>query len=287
MSRHFERSFTTDHIVYAPGSLVTADGGPMSAVIVFRMDQTGPDQQLMSARRVDEGQVWNILQSGGALFIETSAGFRSGPTGLLTDTWYMYLWSKNSGSAVIRDHLCEMATDTWTHTDRGGALADGTGPVDHLQMGDVAMRLDGYIAAGAVAQFIPADDAAVEAMRPGLAEWLAGGFSTGALWRMDDTPVDDLTGNGADQTLLDGTTVDLGVQPPSFSYVLDPPTEVTLAGAIPMQTAAFSVHATADAALAGSIPMQAFAGLITVPFDVPPTDWIIEQGAPVWQLSQA
>lgn len=251
MSRHFERSFTTDHLVLSAGAVATVDGGPMTLVVVFRLDQTAPDQGLISGRRSDEGTVWEDFQSGGGLFPSTSAGFRTGVAGLVADTWYMYVTTKAGGSAVLRDHLCVMATDTWTHADRGAALGDGTGPVDHVQIGDATNRIDGYVAAaGVIAASL--NDAAVEALRSGLAAWISAGAA--AVWRLNDSPVNDLTGGGADQTLLDGTTVDLGVEPPTFDYNVAGPTTGSLAGTLPELTGAITGHAVNRAVLAGSLP---------------------------------
>lgn len=115
----------------------------------------------------------------------------------------------------------------------------------------------------------------------------------------------DVTGAGADQNAITGTTV--VADPPGYDYDLAPETAVltgsipmqtaalvetsvstsVLAGSIPMQTAALTESSHSEASVAGSIPMQTFSALVTVPFDTPPTDWLIGQGLPVWQLCQA
>lgn len=220
MSRHFERDFTTDLLTLSPGGAAGFDGGPLSIAVVFRLDQVGSDQVLVRARTAGGAMVWDVLVSAGQLFFETTAGFRSCVAGLAADTWYLYAVTKPNGSGQVRDHLCVMATDTWTHADRGTPLGDGTGPVDHIRMSDGSGsgRVDGYIAAAGLFGVV-LDDAAVEALRPGLAAWVAA--SAAALWRLNDTPVDDLTAGGADQTAIDGTTVDTGVEPPGFSYDVD------------------------------------------------------------------
>lgn len=220
MSRHFERSFTTDLLQLAAGGLTGVDGGPITVVIVFNADDVGNDQALLRARTSGAAVIWDVLISGGQLFYETSAGF-TGCSTISTGTWYMWAVTKAGGSATVRDHLCVMSTNTWTHTDRG-TMSDGTGTVDNLRISDGSgsNRYDGYVAAEGVWSSV-LNDAAIEALRPGLSAWVSAGVI--ALWRLNDTPVDDLTGNGANQTLLDGTTVDLGVEPPNFDYNLAPP----------------------------------------------------------------
>jgi len=216
MSRHFERDFTTDQLAASAGGLSSVDGGPMTLAIVFRLDTVAPTQSIISARTAADAMVWELTSDSGTLFFNTSAGFRTCVSGLSVNTWYLYAVGKPNGSATVRDHLCVMSTDTWTHADRG-TLGDGSGTVDHLRFSDGAVnRVDGYYAAAAVYSSV-LGDLAVEALRPGLSAWASAGPA--ALWRFNDTPVDDLVGT-SDQASISGTTVDTGVEPPGFSYAL-------------------------------------------------------------------
>lgn len=223
MSRHFERSFTTDQLTVAAGLMAPLDGGPMALAVVFRLDPTGGTQLICTARTAANALVWDLIYDTGTLFFSTTAGFRTMVGGLVASTWYLYVVEKTNGSAILRDHLCDMSTDIWIHANRGAALADGTGPVDSVRFSDGAggNRLDAYLAVAALFPATFAGDAAVETLRPGLTPWSLA--SPAALWRFNDTPVNDLTGNGADQASISGTTVDLLVEPPNFSYVVTPP----------------------------------------------------------------
>lgn len=217
MSRHFEAS-TNDELQVAAGALSDADGGPFTGIVVFRLDTVSVFQRLMRARTSGGAEVWAIAIDSGQIYVATTAGFRACVSGLLANTWYMYVATKANGSAIIRDHLLNMNTGVWTHANRGAALGDGTGTVDNVLFSDSGARVDGYIAAAAVGEFVPSSDAAVEAYSTGIAPWLAAGVSS--LWRFNDSPVNDLTGNGSNQNAIVGTTVDTGVEPPSFSYSL-------------------------------------------------------------------
>jgi hypothetical protein len=222
VSRHFERDFATDLLTFSAGALSTVDGGPLTFVAVFRLDQVSNDQVIVRARTAANATVWDVIHSGAQLFFETSAGFVGCSSGLSANTWYMWVVTKGNGSSTVRDHLCVMtaagAGDTWTHTNRG-SLADGSGTVDHVRVSDGtgSARMDGYVAAEAVFTSV-LDDTAVEALRTGLAAWASAGPAS--MWRFNDTPVNDLGSAVANQLSIDGTTVDTGVEPPAFSYSL-------------------------------------------------------------------
>lgn len=216
MSRHFEFD-TADNIQFSAGPLSDADGGPLTVAQVIRFDNTSNFQRIVQARQTGGAEVWAVAIDSSQFFYATTAGFRNGPAGIATNTWYLYVTTKANGSAIVRDHLCNMATNVWTHADRGSALGDGTGPVNNIVCSTSDAKLDAYIAAIGVFKAVPANDAAVEALRSGIAAWQSAGFHT--IWRFNDTPVNDLIGN-ANQTSISGTTVDTGVEPPSFSYTL-------------------------------------------------------------------
>ena len=84
---------------------------------------------------------------------------------------------------------------------------------------DSGARLQAYVGAAAVRKTISGSDSAVEALRPGLAAWQSAAYA--AIWRFNDTPVNDLIGD-SDQTAISGTTVDTSeeFEPPNFSYSL-------------------------------------------------------------------
>lgn len=215
MSRHFEAS-TNDELQVSAGNVSGIDGGPITYVAVINFDGVSAFQRLTRARTAALAEVWASAIDTGQMYYATGAGFVGGISGLSASTWYLYAVTKATGASTVRDHLCVMSTDTWTHADRG-SVGDGTGPVDNLLFSDTGARLDAYVAAIAVYSSV-LNDAAIEALRPGLAAWMSAGPA--ALWRFNDTPVDDLTGGGANQTAISGTTVDTGVEPPSFSYSL-------------------------------------------------------------------
>jgi len=218
MSRHLDKT-AHDYVTLAPGAVPV--GGPVTVVLVFRLD-AGGTHDLMASQTAGSSQVWALNWSGGQAFATFGGGFRSGQTGMSATTWYMYAFSKAAGSALVRDHLCAMTAagpaDTWTHANMTGVIADGTGPIDHIWLGRAfGDYLGGNIAAAAVFAAV-LSDGAVEALRPGIQEWVDAGAV--ALWVGDNAPITDLAGGGANQTAIAGTTVDLSTEPPAFSYTL-------------------------------------------------------------------
>lgn len=217
MSRHFTKA-AHDFVTFGPGAIPA--GGPLTVIIVFRLDSAGTHDLLMT-QNAGASTVWALNWSGGQCFATFGGGFRSGQTGMTTDTWYMYAFTKGAGTATVRDHLCTMtsagAGDTWTHADMVGTIADGTGPIDHMWLGRAfGDWLGGYVAATATFGSV-LNDAAVEALRPSLSAWVSAGAVS--LHVGNDTPMDDHTVGNADQTAVSGTTVDTGTEPPAFGGI--------------------------------------------------------------------
>ncbi|HEX5997264.1 MAG TPA: hypothetical protein VFY84_19160 [Jiangellales bacterium] len=226
-----------------------------------------------------------------------------------TDGWLITGFSKAAGSAATTGHRYSFNTDTWTHPSLGNLGGSAVAP-DELRIGWWSGVEFGNMRLAAIAAYSAnLDNATVETLDQALADWLA--LDPDMLLPFTQpstaTPVTDATGNGADQTSITGTSVVTDDDPPGFNLNISV-NEVTFAGAIPLQTLAAEVSGTAEVNFAGAIPMQAlaavvsatgqveFAGaiplqtlsvIISPPVDTEPISWIIEQGIPVWRISQA
>lgn len=228
MSRYFEREFFSDpsgYIDVAAGALSAVAGGPWTIGLIFRMDATTNDREMMSARNVGGNSVWALLVSGGQMFV-TASGFRGGFSPAI-NTWYMAWYTKAAGNSQVREHICNMATGVWAHADLGTLNDSGTGPVTAIRFSGTSNGPGSYFAAAAVENSV-LTDAQVESLQFTLRSWVD--LPLDAVWRFNDTPVDDLGTAGADQSVIRGTTVNTGVEPPSFDYdttpiVVVPPVE--------------------------------------------------------------
>lgn len=226
MSRQFVRNVfslgDSDYVTFGAGGLSGVDGGPITVALLFRADGLTGDRDLMAAVSAGGSVLWGVNQSGGQIFVACGGGFIGGAS-ISTGTWYLYLWTKPAGSSQVRDHLCDMSTGVWTHANRG-VLGDSAGPVDHLWLGRVyGSYLDGYIGAAGVGA-TEYTDADCEALQFGLRPWITADATEparaalDAVWRGNDTPMDDLSTAAADQSAIQGTSVNTGVEPPSFDY---------------------------------------------------------------------
>lgn len=218
MARRFDKAvIPTDsaYLTMNPGA--SAVGGPFLFAVVFRVDSIGSDQDLCRAETAASGVVWAMNCSGGQLFWSMGGSFVGCDT-IAANTWYLFVITKAAGAAQVRSHLCNMATDVWAHTNRG-PLLDSAEPIDHVYIGRAFNSyLNGYIAAMAVGASNP-DDTAVQALRPGLLSWVTAGMAP--IWRLNDTPVADLSGGSGSQSAIQGTVVNTAIEPPGFDYTTD------------------------------------------------------------------
>ena len=227
MSRRFDRAIPLGDSAFVtmnPGAAPT--GGPFTMAIVFRIDSTAGDTDLLSARTAINGSVWSFNISGAQIFASIGPGggdFRATDT-VAANTWYVYAATKAAGVSQVRSHLCNMATGVWAHTDRG-TLPDGVGPIDHIWLGRAfGSYMNGNVAAVATGAVIPTDPQ-VEGLRPGLQSWFDLGLAP--LWNLNNTPIVDLSVSAAGtQQAVQGTTIQTGIEPPAWDYTITTDTPV-------------------------------------------------------------
>ncbi len=165
------------------------------------------------------------------ILFETSAGASAGYG---TDTgWCLLVARKATGSATPRVSVYKYATSSWSHFNLGSSIADATspgaggsarfrGPFGSLANLRVAVR-------GVWSNALPwsADttgDTALQSsgLKDTLQKWVDA--TPSALWAFNQTstaaPVTDITGGGADQSSITGTTVISGDDPPGFNFAL-------------------------------------------------------------------
>jgi hypothetical protein len=148
----------------------------------------------------------------------------SGAALVAADGWVLVGFTKGSGSVKPRLHLYNYGTATWLHVDADAAVADqAANTVDGVFFGEsangssfAAIRL---ALAGAWKSTL--SDANFESgMHASLGAWSA--LAPDALCPFNQAstadPVADVTGNGADQTSISGTSVVTGDDPPGFNF---------------------------------------------------------------------
>lgn len=146
-----------------------------------------------------------------------------------TTTWYCLLIGKATGAAIPRFHLYDYGASTWTHGDHGTAKANSAvGSPGFIWVGlnaSALSDLNADVAVAAIWKDQAFADATIESwgIPLSLQAWLA--TTPSVLWAFNQAstsnPVLDITGGGADQNAIAGTSIS-GSDPPGFTYSLGP-----------------------------------------------------------------
>jgi hypothetical protein len=161
------------------------------------------------------------LDSANKVWVRDS-GDQTAPTITLVaaDGWTLIAWTKAAGVATPRFHRYLYDTQTWTHENAPGTVSGaGAGPtaayVGKIGNRDyVGMKLALLGVWGSVLT-----DNQLEGMTADLNDWSL--LTPNGLWRANDNPMNDLTGNGANQIVLGGTLISVADEPPSFTNRID------------------------------------------------------------------
>lgn len=215
---------------------------------------------------------WNsILQIGGnrALEIEPGTGNRLygwniggyAPTITVstTDNWVLLAVTKVPGTNTPRFHKYVFDTNTYTAENAGGTAVDGS-----AGSGAVIGNSGGDVFQGDMAVVGSWDYALSDEQIKGLAHSLQNWYASApkGLWLLDQAstsmPVLDATGNGANQTGINGTAVSTQSQP-AISYGFAPSKRVAVPspGARLIQTASLMRFGATNPTLAFDAPVQA------------------------------
>lgn len=248
---------TSDVITLSIGTLGTLTGALTMAAIVNRTKS-----DYAAVIDISTGTTQRVgLEGSNSATLDYIAGsyFPNGPIAWpTTDGWDVIGYCKASGTAAPRAHKYRYSTGVWTHTNNGSNAGNPTAG-NTVRIGDMAglnEKFGGDIAIIGIWKR-QLSDVEFETLESGLQAWVD--LTPDALWRLDQastaTPVNDLTGNGANQTAISGTTVVSGVEPPGFDWTLGgSANQGTLVGVVPRPTGSLVGTSEAAAALAGLVP---------------------------------
>jgi hypothetical protein len=139
-------------------------------------------------------------------------------TAVAADGWMLLAASKNTGTVAARLHKYKFSTNAWVHEDGTATLANPGTPTANAWIGSSPASYDGDIAIVGVWNAV-LSDAQVEALPFSLASWFQ--VTPKGIWLLDQQAtaqkVRDLTGNGANESALTGSTVSTS-SVPIFSY---------------------------------------------------------------------
>ncbi len=202
-------------VVVAKPDLV---GGGLNNNRCFASLQVGTSNALGSLNTFNDG-------SPGGLRVFTDTEFADVSVMGLDTSWQIVGYSKPAGTQAPRFHRKALGSGAWSHTDSGNTIANNASVVTTVEFGKLK-NLDVEALAGrmAVVSVFPTalSDADVESIQttPSTAKLLALG-ATG-LWDLNQasvaTDVLDLTGGGANQTAITGTSVINGDDPTGWTF---------------------------------------------------------------------
>jgi hypothetical protein len=227
MSRFFDGQFAVESVSFSVGGTSSIDQGPctIAALIRFNTSAAGALTYVVTGKSSGGADVWTVTGFDLSLFMAND--FTSGSGQLTVSNWYWVAVSKANGTATPRWHIHNLTAGTaWTHTDASGTVADSTGPVTSIVVGNSAASAGddfrGWMAATAVWSTQLADLSVEAACTLNASDLAAASPTWGALWNQSSTAtsVSDFTAGGGNQTAISGTSVDGAVEPPGWSYSL-------------------------------------------------------------------
>lgn len=260
-----------DAIASAPLSAAAASGSPLTQAVCWRSHDPTKAQGLYKMFTQDEGVGGSFCYSANPFsdgFVwYTNSGFQQTQS-YADEEWQIAVFTRPVGTpTMLRSHRLILSTGVWSHVDEGNLNNSVNTTPTWLQVGrldrvvDGAEPLYGDIAGLAFYDF-EMNDAAVEAaFTDGLQGWL----DANPIF-MPDLSVDelaqstDLTGNGADQLSIIGTTAVEGEDPPNFDLSLGPVPEITI-GDLLQQKLGARYPAQANSATALLLRYRADQGL--------------------------
>lgn len=215
-----------DVIHFEPGALVALDGSLLTIAAVWKpvnLHKAG----LLFVADAGLAQVFNVNPyNDGNVWYSTATGNFGTSDWDGTEGWMLHAIRNQAGVGGLRSHKYVFDSPGWTHANEAGGIAASVNPATEAWMGRFGgvgstECLNGSLAAMGVWD-VALDDTQVETLSAGLAAWAA--LDPVALWAFNQAattdPVLDLTGNGADQDGLTGTTVTVGDDPAGFSFAL-------------------------------------------------------------------
>lgn len=225
--RHFDGA--ADWIDLALGNLDFAFGPGTIAWIGLHTEVNGVDQGVFGMDVEDGDPVWSLFfvhyngtgtgnENRIALYNGLSVQPSHGPQVAAADGVVCCASSKPTGDAVIRTYLYNYGTETGAHTDGIDSVSNPLIPSIMARIGDDANGADPFTGDLLIVGLwdVVLSDVEKEALPLSIDAWTA--VTPRGLWLLNQAstsdPVIDLTGGGADQTAISGTSVGSSAFPP-------------------------------------------------------------------------
>jgi hypothetical protein len=200
------------------------------------------------------GSFYDFQVEGSLLEIYKNGGSRALSTTGLGEVWCVFAATKVNGTAKAQLHIYRLDTKTWMHGEGAEAITSPTELAEEIRLGQwgTTEQFEGLYAASAMYNKVLTQAEIEElATATSLQVWLKRGPV--GMWMFNQAStaeaVQDITGNGANQTELVGTTVE-NVEPPIPYF----------AGIVPLQASTGVAGGTAALSAKTTITLGAAAG---------------------------
>lgn len=225
------RTFTgSNHIDFSPGAVTDSSLANRTFATIMRLttDVVSDNDSLIVLNESTDGNGTLFIGAGGTLGMCHTAFAQVATSTFVTTAangYVLLAGTKVSGTATPRFHQYIYGTNVWTHQNGNqGIVGDGAGATTTCELGaffGTFDPLDGDIAVAAVFPTVLTDDQ-TELLAHSLMAWHS--FTPEALWVLDQSSITqkvvDLTGGGADESAISGTTV-ATTSVPGFTYGAD------------------------------------------------------------------
>jgi hypothetical protein len=190
--------------------------GPATVAIILKRGGTNSENIIGGFNGAGQAAVtWELgiddAGGGNVLYLDfPSVNFSVAPTITVVpgDNFVLLAITKATGSSAVRFHRYKYDTSTWTH-ENGAAINNSPVTTNRLQLG--AADTDFYTGDILIAGYWTSvlSDLVIETLKDSLTDWE--NANPQGLWLLNQTsiatPVPDLTGGGADQSAITGTSV--------------------------------------------------------------------------------
>lgn len=229
---------TSDRIVCDNGIIGQLANGAFTMLVLTKPTTLNSGESYISAVT---GSNWVVaLQDnaggGGQLDISDDDDFQSATVGETAGDWQLLAVTLTAPGGTPRFHRKQLGTGSWTHQNAGGTWAGNTFSATTVEFastnnGAFSSFKDCRLAVGAIWN-VALSDGDLESIDTTPATQTIFDLTPQGLWDFNQAstsdPVLDLMGNGADQTIISGTTVIGGDDPPGWTFGLTPEEEEIL-----------------------------------------------------------
>jgi hypothetical protein len=237
---------TDDYIGLDNGAVGALVNGAFSLVVIAKPASLSAFEQFLGM----EGggtHLGGLYDSGSGKIAFASATYYDDyfASGMTAGDWQILAITKATGTVAPRMHRKQLGSGSWTHGSPSSTHAPVTTAVALFQIGarGTVDYKDFRIAVAAVFD-TELSDALIESIQTTPSTQKLADLGAVALWDLNQastgTAVVDLTGDGADQTTITGTTVVTGDDPPGWTF------GVSGGGTPPANTVAPALSGTAE-----------------------------------------